>query len=173
MIDSLLASEGETERKFKFAIAVDQNYPLQAARDVLTPVVPIRTQNGPPRAGQTGWFYHIDSRCVQVSRILGLMSEPQTIDPAGDDPTEEEHSESRRPVELTQTEPPDGVGFALRLQETEGQYQNVNVEFFRSPSSARLREFRGQTIVLLPIEGDGVRVDLSPFTIADLEVRFD
>jgi alpha-mannosidase len=173
MIDSLLASEGETERKFKFAIAVDQNYPLQAARDVLTPVVPIRTQNGPPRAGQTGWFYHIDSRCVQVSRILGLMSEPQTVDPAADDPSEEEHNDGRRPVELTQTEPPDGVGFALRLQETEGQYQNVNVEFFRAPSSARLRDFRGQTIVTLPIEGDGVRVDLSPFTIADLEVRFD
>ncbi|MFT5091987.1 MAG: hypothetical protein ACI93T_000806, partial [Porticoccaceae bacterium] len=25
----------------------------------------------------------------------------------------------------------------------------------------------------LPIEGDGVRVDLSPFSIADLEVRFE
>ena len=173
MIDSLLVAEGESERKFKFAIAVDQNYPLQAARDVMTPVVPIRTTSGPPRAGQTGWFYHIDSRCVQVSRILGLMSEPQTIDSSSDDSTEEEHSDHRRPVELTQPEPPEGVGFALRLQETEGQYQNVNVEFFRAPSSARLRDFRGQTIVTLPIEGEGVRVDLSPFTIADLEVRFD
>lgn len=173
MIDSLLAAEGETETKFKFAIAVDQNYPLQAARDVLNPVVPIRTQTGPPRAGQTGWFYNIDSRCVQVSRVMGLMAEPVTIDADNDDLTEHEQSENRRPVELTQSEAPAGVGFALRLQETEGQYQNANIEFFRAPSSARLRDFRGQTIVHLPIEGDGVRVDLSPFTIADLEVRFD
>jgi len=173
MIDSLLASEGETEFKFKFAIAVDQNYPLQSARDVLTPVVPIRTQNGPPRAGQTGWFYHIDSRCVQVSRILGLMAEPITVESEDDGMSGESEGDSRRPIELTQAEVPDGAGFALRLQETEGQYSNVNVEFFRAPSSARLRDFRGQTIVTLPIEGDGVRVDLSPFTIADLEVRFD
>ncbi|NQV26156.1 MAG: hypothetical protein HQ518_17510 [Rhodopirellula sp.] len=173
MVDSLLVSEGESERTFRFAIAVDQSYPLQAARDMLTPIVPIRTQSGPPRAGQTGWFYNIDSRCVQVSRILGLMSEPLTVDPSGDDSLEVEHSHDRRPVELTQTKPADGVGFALRMQETEGQYQNVKVEFFRSPVSARLRDFRGQTIVALPIEGDGVRVDLSPFTIADLEVRFE
>ncbi len=173
MIDSLLAAEGETERTFKFAIAVDQNYPLQSARDVLTPVVPIRTQNGPPRAGQTGWFYHIDSRCVQVSRILGLMAEPVTVESEYDGTSGEFESNNRRPVELTQAEAPEGVGFALRLQETEGQYANVNVKFFRAPSSARLRDFRGQTIVTLPIESDGVRVDLSPFTIADLEVRFD
>ena len=173
MIDSLLVAEGETERKFQFAIAVDQNYPLQSARDVLNPVVPIRTENGPPRAGQTGWFYHIDSRCVQVSRILGLMAEPRTVESEDDGMSDEVESDSRRPIELTQAEAPAGAGFALRLQETEGQYSNVNVEFFRSPTSARLRDFRGQTIVVLPIEGDGVRIDLSPFTIADLEVRFD
>lgn len=174
MIDSLLAAEGESERKFRFVIAVDQSYPMQAARDVLTPVVPIRTETGPPRAGQTGWFYHIDTRCVQVSRVLGLMSEPLTIDTPVDDVLEEEdNSADRRPVELTQSEPPAGVGFALRLQETEGQYQGVNVEFFRAPSSARTRDFRGQTVVEIPIEGDGVRVDLSPFAIVDLEVLFD
>jgi alpha-mannosidase len=173
MIDSLLVAEGESERKFRFAIAVDQNYPLQAARDLLAPVVPIRTQTGPPRAGQTGWFYHIDSRCVQVSRIMGLMSEPLTVDSSGDDLTEKFRTDNRRPVELTQSDPPAGVGFALRLQETEGQYQKVHVEFFRTPSSARLRDFRGQTLVEIAVEEDGVRVDLSPFTIADLEVRFD
>ena len=106
--------------------------------------------------------------------VMGLMSEPLTIDTSSDDPLEEEDSSAeRRPVELTQTEPPDGIGFALRLQETEGQYQGVNVEFFRAPSSARVRDFRGQTVVEIPIEGDGLRVDLSPFAIVDLEVRFD
>ena len=173
MIDSLLVAEGESERKFKFAIAVDQNYPLQAARDVLTPVLPIRTQTGPPRAGQTGWFYNIDSRCIQVSRVLGLMAEPLTIESESEDSSDSLHSDDRLPVELTQSEAPAAVGFAMRLQETEGQYTGANVEFFRTPTSARLRDFRGQTIVQLPIEGDSVRVDLSPFTIADLEVRFE
>ena len=68
---------------------------------------------------------------------------------------------------------PDASGFALRLQETEGRYQNVFVEFFRPPTSARVRDFRGRTVSdLEPVRG-GVQVDFSPFGIVDLEVRFD
>lgn len=173
MIDSLLVSEGETERKFRFAIAVDQNYPMQVARDLLSPVIPIRTQSGPPRAGRTGWFYHIDSSSVQVTRILGLMSEPLTVDDLDDDTGDGHSSFDRRPVELTRPEPPAGTGFGLRLQETEGQYQSCRVEIFRTPVSARLRDFRGHTIAEASIDGDAVKVDLTPFSIVDLEVRFD
>lgn len=173
MIDSLLVSEGETERKFQFAIAVDQNYPMQVVKDLLAPVESIRTQTGPPVSGQTGWFYHLDSRCVQVTRILGLMSEPLTVDLPDDESDGKQSSHDRRPVELTRPDPPAGTGFALRLQETEGQYQSFNVEFFRSPTSARLRDFRGHTLSDLAVNGDVVKVDLTPFSIADLEVRFD
>ena len=156
MIDSILICEGETRRRFRTVVAFDQHYPIQAALDHLSPVSPIATENGPPASGETGWFYKVDSRCVLVTRVLGLLGEP--LDP--DEPGE--------PVPL-----PDATGFALRLQETEGRYQNVFVEFFRPPTSARVRDFRGRTISDLEPVRDGVQVDFSPFGIVDLEVRFD
>lgn len=156
MIDSILICEGEQRRKFRLAVAFDHNYPIQAALDHLSPVTPIATQAGSPRSGDTGWFYKLDSRCVQVTRVMGLLGEP--LDP----------NEVGEPVPL-----PEGTGFALRLQETEGRYQNVFVEFFRTPTSGRVRDFRGRTISDLPPVRDGVQVDLSPFGIVDVEVRFD
>jgi alpha-mannosidase len=156
MIDSILICDGEQRRKFRMAIAFDHNYPIQAALDHLSPVTPIATENGPPSSGDTGWFYKIDSRCVLVTRVMGLLAEPLDSNEVGE------------PVPA-----PSGTGFALRLQETEGRYQNVFVEFFRTPTSGRVRDFRGRTISDLPPVGDGVQVDLSPFGIVDVEVRFD
>lgn len=178
MVDSILVVDGEPERRFQFVIAIDQNYPQQAARDALTPVVPVSTETGPPRAGETGWFYHLDSRCVQVSRVLGLMSEP--VDSSTHTDFDDEAVTDNPAVESQESahwgdtaEIPDGDGFALRLQETEGKYQSTHVELFRTPTSARLRDFRGTTTAQLTTESDGVRVEMSPFTIADLEIRFD
>ncbi|MBI1314462.1 hypothetical protein GC176_24480 [bacterium] len=156
MIDSILICEGESTRRFRFVIAVDQHYPTQAARDVLSPVTAVPTETGPPRTGETGWFYSLDTRCIQASHLAGLLREPSLLDTAED-------------AEI----PPDTNGFALRLQETEGRYQHVNVELFRTPSSARVRDFRGQTLSDAIPDGDGIRLDLSPFSIVDLEVRFD
>lgn len=156
MMDSILVCEGETARRFRFVIAMDQHYPTQTARDVLTSVAAIPTETGPPRSGETGWFYSLDTRCVQASRLSGLLREPSLED-----------------GNLPDAPPPDSSGFAIRLQETEGRYQHVHVELFRTPSSARIRDFQGQTIADAVPDGDGVRVDLSPFSIVDLEVRFD
>ena len=38
---------------------------------------------------------------------------------------------------------------------------------------ARQRDFQGRTLAELPIEGDGVRVDLTAHEIADIELRFE
>jgi len=160
MIDSLLVVEGEPERSFRFVIGIDQHFPMQSALDSLSSVVPIRTETGPPRAGQTGWFYHVDARCVQVTRISGLKSEPIDPEDAAYDPDQVET-------------PPSGNGFALRLQETEGRYQSTNIELFRTPTSARVRDFRGHTIGTAEASADGVRVELGPFAIVDVEIRFD
>ena len=160
MLDTLLVVDGETERRFRFLIGIDQHFPMQAARHSLSSVTPVRTETGPPRAGQTGWFYHISARCVHVTRITGLKAEPIEADDAAFDPDQ---------IDAV----PEGSGFALRLQETEGRYQSTVVQFFRTPTSARVRDFRGQTIGTAEVTADGVRVEMSPFAIVDLEVRFD
>jgi alpha-mannosidase len=187
MLDSLLVVEGETERRFKFVIGIDQHYPMQAAQSQMSPVVPIHTEAGPPPNGNTGWFYHVNVNCVQVTHLSGLLPEP--LDPAhgaisavealaDSDPCEDDGrdlSESASPIlpVAAPATPPDRRGFSMRLQETEGRYQTVHVEMFRNPSNARIRDFRGQTVIDVAPSGDGVLVDLSPFGIAEVEVFFD
>ncbi len=156
MIDSILICEGESTRRFRFVIAIDQHYPTQTARDVLSPIVAVPTEAGPPRSGETGWFYSVDTRCVQASHLAGLLREASLTD------TPEEAEAA-----------PDTNGFSIRLQETEGRYQHVNVELFRTPTSGRIRDFSGQTISDAIPDGDGLRFDLSPFSIVDIEARFD
>lgn len=159
MCDSLLIVEGETRRRFRFSIAFEQPYPLQAALDAMTPAVVIPTEIGPPRCGTTGWFLHVDAPDVQLTRLTDLMDEPRT-DAAS--------WETAEPLAT-----PAGSGFAVRLQETEGRQQSVTLRCFRTPLSVRMRDFTGRTTGHPQIDGDLVRFTMSPFEIADLELRFD
>ncbi len=158
MCDSILICEGETRRRFRFSIAVESPYPLQAALSAMTPAAVTSTATGPPRSGSLGWFLHCDSPNVLLGRLTDLMSEPRT------DIADWEQTNS--------DEPPVGSGFAVRLQETEGRRQSVAVRCFRTPTSARLRDFTGRTTAQAKITNDVVRCELAPFEIADLELRF-
>lgn len=159
MCDSLLIVEGETRRRFQFSVAFENPYPLQAAWDAMVPAVVIPTELGPPRGGTSGWFFHVDSPDVQVTRLTDLMDEPRGDAPAWD------RSDA--------TEPAAGQGFAVRLQETEGRHQSLAFRCFQTPLSVRQRDFIGRTSAQPKIEGDAVRLTLSPFEITDLELRFD
>lgn len=157
MVDAVLVVAGETQRKFRFTIAVNAPYPLEAAWSATSPAPVIPTVSGPPRSGATGWFFHVDARHVQITRLLG-------IDPAG---------AGAAPLEQFEHPTiPAGPGFALRLVETEGRNKSVKLHCFRRPSYARKRDFCGQTINELLIDGDAVQVDLAAFEVVDVELRF-
>jgi alpha-mannosidase len=157
MIDTLLVTAGETQRRFRFTIAVDAAYPLEAAWNATAPVPVIATSQGPPRSGQTCWFFHLDGRHVQVLRLL----ETHDSSPPTSSLEQFEHS----------TVPPD-PGFALRLMETEGRSKPVRLRCFQRPTFARKRDFRGDTIAVLPIEGDSVVIDIAAYEVSDVELRF-
>ena len=159
MCDSLLIVEGETRRRFRFSIAFERPYPLQAAWDAMCPAVVIPTDIGPPRCGTTGWFLQVDVPSVQLTRLTDLMDEPRSEAPSW---------ESSEPTAV-----PSGSGFAVRLQETEGRQQSVALKCFRTPLSVRQRDFIGRTSGQPRIDGDLVRLSLSPFEITDVELRFD
>ncbi len=159
MCDSLLIVEGETRRRFQFSIAFERPYPLQAAWDAMCPAVVIPTEIGPPRCGTTGWFLQVDVPSVQLTRLTDLMDEPRSEAPSW---------ESSEPTAV-----PSGSGFAVRLQETEGRQQSIAMRCFRTPLSVRQRDFTGRTSGQPRIEGDSVRLSLSPFEITDVEIRFD
>jgi alpha-mannosidase len=157
MVDSLLIVAGETRRRFQFTIAVDAAFPLEAAWNATTPVAVIPTETGPPRAGASGWFFHLDSRNVQLTRILDLANPPQESLATGDGDT------------LTL---PAGPGFAVRLLETEGHAKRIRLRTYRPPIYARKRNFLGQTQCELTLEQDTILIDMGAFEIADVELRF-
>lgn len=157
MVDSLLVVSGETRRQFKFTIAVDAAYPLEAAWNATTPVEVIPTEIGPPRAGTSGWFFHLDSRNVQLTRVLDL------IDPA---------YQSLATGDCDTMPLPTGPGFAVRLLETEGRAKQVRLRTFRQPIYARKRDFLGQTLSELVLDGDAIQVDMGAYEVVDVELRF-
>lgn len=157
MVDSLLVVAGETRRRFKFTIAVDAAFPLEAAWNAMTPPAVIPTESGPPRTGTSGWFFHLDSRNVQLTRVLDKFDAANDSLATGDCDT--------MPI-------PAGEGFAVRLLETEGLAKQVRLKTYRQPIYARKRDFLGKTLSELTLEGDAVLIDVAPFEIADVELRF-
>ncbi|MES2789439.1 MAG: hypothetical protein V4719_07445, partial [Planctomycetota bacterium] len=159
MVDSILLVAGETSRKFRFTIAVDQAYPMQAALDAITPTTVIPTTKGPPRSGNSGWFFHISGRNVQIVQLLELMENPV------------EHTDAWDSL-ATQPSAAPGQGMGVRLLETEGRPVRVTLQCYRTPKSARQRDFQGRTITDLAIHGDVVHVDMVAHEIADIEFRW-
>ncbi len=157
MVDSLLVAAGETRRQFKFTIAVDAAYPLEAAWNATTPLAVIPTDNGPPRSGPSGWFFHLDARNVQLTRVMGLMDSPNDSLATGDADT--------MPL-------PEGPGFAVRLLETEGRAKQVRLQAFRQPIYARKRDFQGKTLSELVLDGNAVVINMAAFEVVDIELRF-
>jgi hypothetical protein len=150
---------------------------MQDALDRLVPPLIRHQVPGPPATGALGWFFHLDSRNVQITRVLDLADLPAWTDDTGISGDDfDDDSAAGDPVAGDQSDRPilpDTFGFAVRLQETEGRHRSTTLRCWRTPSLARQRDFEGRTLAELPIEGDGVRVDLTAHEIADIELRFD
>lgn len=63
MLDSILISRGETQRKFRLGIGIDLTHPMLDAISLLAPPVIIPAA-GQPTSGASGWLFHIDARNV-------------------------------------------------------------------------------------------------------------
>jgi alpha-mannosidase len=80
MLDTLLITRGERQRKFRLGIGVDLSHPLHDALGLFVPplVLPSVPQ---PKSGNSGWLLHLSSRNViatslhpleEAGRIVGL-----------------------------------------------------------------------------------------------------
>ncbi len=143
MLDSLLIVAGESSRRFRFEIAIDEMYPLQSAIDVMSPPLTIRCARKPAIA--EAWLMHVSARNVL---ILGIQ--PLDADADGRIPE----------------------GCLVRLLETEGRHRNFALKTFRAAASARQRDFIGQTVQHCRVNGDEVNVEISPYEICDIELKF-
>ncbi len=149
MIDTLMVTAGETQRRFRFVVSVDEPFPMEASRSAFGAVEPVVVQNGSEQP-LSGWFFHVDSHNVQVAQLLPLSSTMQGT-----------------------TNPADGpLGVRVRLRETEGRFRTVRLRCFRSPASARQCDFLGSAITDLSIDGDAVVIDVTANEVCDVEIRF-
>jgi alpha-mannosidase len=141
MLDTLLIAGTETGRAFTLGVALDLEYPFQAAQDFLAPAVVVPTEEGPPALGIVGWLAQIDHKNVAISR-----------------------------VEFTENAGDRGWGLVFHLLETAGQSGRCRLRLFRDPTWARQVDFLGETIIDLSVDGDAVHVDLTPHELARVEV---
>lgn len=61
MLDVILVPEGEQARAFDLGLALDRDYPMQAAVGMISPLAVVPTTKGPPHIGPTGWLFHVDA----------------------------------------------------------------------------------------------------------------
>jgi hypothetical protein len=61
MLDVILVPEGEQAKVFDLGLALDRDYPMQAAVGMISPLAVVPTTKGPPHIGPTGWLFHVDS----------------------------------------------------------------------------------------------------------------
>lgn len=146
MLDTIVLTAGESRRRFRVAVSIDEQYPLSSALDLETPPICVPTATSAPAGG---WFFHVSSRNVQIARILPLM--PKDNDENGTS----------------------AGGCVVRLMETEGRRKNVTLRCFRAPTSARQHDFLGETLQTLEVDGDQVSLEVGRFEICDVELRFN
>lgn len=69
MLDVLLLVEGETCRSFDLGISLERPLPAQTAQGVISPVVTVPVNQGPPHVGTTGWLFHLDAPNVLLTSL--------------------------------------------------------------------------------------------------------
>jgi alpha-mannosidase len=142
MLDTILLAGQESARSFDLGMVMDLEHPFPAALDLATPAIVVPTDSGPPAAGATGWFFHLDCPTVAVTRVS-----PSTT-----------------------VEDGRGWGLTFHLLETAGRAVRGRLRLFRNPAWARLIDFNGETIVDLTVEGDAVQIDLTPHELAIVDI---
>jgi alpha-mannosidase len=142
MLDTLLIAGLEETRSFTLGVILDQEQPFRASQEWIAPTAVVSTEDGPPAVGATGWLAQIDNKGVFISHV--------------------EFAEN--------TNDDRGWGLIFHLLETTGQAARARLRLFRNPTWARQVDFLGETIIDLSLEGDAVRLDLTPHELARIEV---
>ena len=142
MLDTLLIAGNERALTCLVGVALDLDFPFQAATDFVAPALVVATAAGPPRNGPSGWLVHVDSKAVAVTTIEFVS------------PTADGH----------------GWGLAITLMETSGRSSRSKIRLFRDPIAARQTNFTGEVLIDLPVQGDAVPIDLTPFEMARVEI---
>lgn len=159
MLDVMLIPEGERAHSFDLAIGLDREHPMQTALGLLSPVVVVPTEKGPPHIGTSGWLFHIDAPNLLMSRMIpgALRSEGGATDGTGDPPD---------------LDPARKDAITARLLECASHSGHAEFRCVRNPARGTLLDARGSFLVEPMLAGDAVLLEVSPNDLVHLQVDF-
>ncbi|MEX2138393.1 MAG: hypothetical protein WD894_03980 [Pirellulales bacterium] len=142
MLDSLLVVRGETARRFRLGIALENPQPWQAATEFISPSPIVAGLSPAPSGTPSGWLFHLDARHVTATH-WGVSVEDGRV-----------------------------IGFQVRLLESGGHGGSVTLRTFRDVASAQRVTLAGERAEELPVEGDRIRIEISAHEWLQLEARW-
>jgi len=142
MMDTLLVARGESTRRFRLGIGIDLAHPMHEAIGLVQPVAVVPSAIAPPSGRETSWLFHIDGKNLLATHWETCWEEGRA------------------------------VGFRARLLETEGRAGRFSVQCLRNVASARQTDYRGQTLVELPVEQDKISIDCAAYEWIEIEARW-
>jgi hypothetical protein len=147
-MDTLLAVDGETERRFHLEATIERSFSANAIARTPVYVVPVY-DGAKPKAKEAS--------------VLDVGAENLTVTSAWVETVQsdgaENSSESKRVLNL-------------RLQETHGKRTAVILEFFRKVQNACLNDFRGEKIRSLDVDAGRPLVNLQPYAWEEVRIEF-
>ncbi|MBQ6616655.1 MAG: hypothetical protein IJH67_09820 [Thermoguttaceae bacterium] len=147
-MDTLLAVDGETERRFHLEATIERHFSAKAIARTPLYVVPVY-DGAKPKAKEAS--------------VLDVGAENLAVTSAWVEnvPTDsaENSTETKRVLNL-------------RLQETHGKRTTVTLEFFRKAQSACLNDFCGEKIRSLDVDAGRPLVNLQPYAWEEVQIEF-
>ena len=169
-LDTLLFVAGEERRRFQFALALDETYPLRAALGLLTagqsPIVALPTEPSSSR----GWFVHVGARNI-VATHIGSLVEGGTVGGL----SEADIGLRLKAVSASETPPTPSVvrsGVRIRLLETEGRDTHTTLDGYRPFRAARTTDFRGNPTGVLSMIDGRVEFDIGAHRWMQIEAEW-
>jgi len=185
-LDSLLIVPGEQKRSFHLGIAINEEYPMPAALDFMTPDMPLVTRCASPKI-PSAWLFAVEAKNVVIQRWEPIFAprqpEPPKIDFSvrewghGYDLNPEDHkpeptvSPEYVPFEhLLDDVCRPMIGMRVYLLETEGRAVDVPFRSFKPIVKARTVNFLGEEEKILKIISDGAVVPIGEHELLPVEI---
>ena len=147
-MDTLLAVDGETERRFHLEATIERAFSANAIARTPLYVVPVYDGAKPKAKEASVLDVGAENLAVTSAWVESVPSDGA-----------ENSTESKRVLNL-------------RLQETHGKRTAVTLEFFRKAQNACLNDFRGEKIRSLDVDAGRPIVNLQPYAWEEVQIEF-